>query len=178
MSRLRPRPLVAIVVAVAKNGVIGRDGDLPWRIPSDLKRFKAATLGKPVIMGRKTWESLPRKPLPGRPNIIVSRSMSAAPGAQVVSSVEAALDAGAAAAAECGTGEVCLIGGARLYADMLDLVDRIYLTEVDLEPQGDVVFGALDPEAWREISAERVEPGPDDDAGFTVRVLDRIKAAK
>jgi dihydrofolate reductase len=178
MSRLRPRPLLAVVVAVAKNGVIGRDGDLPWRIPSDLKRFKAATLGKPVIMGRKTWESLPRKPLPGRPNIIVSRSMSAAPGAQVVSSVEAALDAGAAAAAECGTGEVCLIGGARLYADMLDLVDRIYLTEVDLEPQGDVVFGALDPEAWREISAERVERGPDDDAGFTVRVLDRIKAAK
>jgi dihydrofolate reductase len=178
MSRLRPRPLLAIVVAVAKNGVIGRDGDLPWRIPSDLKRFKAATLGKPVIMGRKTWESLPRKPLPGRPNIILSRSMSAAPGAQVVSSVEAALDAGAAAAAECGTGEVCLIGGARLYADMLDLVDRIYLTEVDLEPQGDVVFGALDPEAWREISAERVERGPDDDAGFTVRVLDRIKAAK
>ncbi|MFW6413183.1 MAG: dihydrofolate reductase, partial [Oceanicaulis sp.] len=105
------RPRLVIVVAVAKNGVIGRDGDLPWRIPSDLKRFKAATLGKPVIMGRKTWESLPRKPLPGRANIVVSRSMSAAAGAQVVSTPEAALDAAAIAAAHAGAGEICLIGG-------------------------------------------------------------------
>ncbi|MEQ8406292.1 MAG: dihydrofolate reductase [Oceanicaulis sp.] len=170
------RPKLAIVVAVAKNGVIGAGGDLPWRIPSDLKRFKAATLGKPVIMGRKTWESLPRKPLPGRANIIVSRSMRAAGGAQVVSGADAALDAGAAAAAECGAGEICLIGGAQLYADMLARVDRIYLTEVDLEPQGDAVFPQLDPAQWREISAEPVAPGEGDDAGFTVRLLERRSA--
>ncbi|MFP4518161.1 MAG: dihydrofolate reductase, partial [Oceanicaulis sp.] len=135
------------------------------------------TLGKPVIMGRKTWQSLPRKPLPGRANIIVSRTMSAASGAQIVSSIEAALDAGAAAAAECGAGEICLIGGARLYADMLPRVDRIYLTEVDLEPEGDAVFPALAPAEWREVSAERVEPGEGDDAGFTVRLLERRRAA-
>lgn len=170
------RPKLTIVVAVAKNGVIGAGGDLPWRIPSDLKRFKAATLGKPVIMGRKTWESLPRTPLPSRPNIIVSTSLTAAPGAQVVTSVEAALDAGAAAAAECGTGEICLIGGARLYADMLPLVDRIHLTEVDLEPAGDAYFPSLDPEVWREVSAETVEAGEGDDAGFTVRLLERRSA--
>lgn len=167
------RPKLAIVVAVAKNGVIGAGGDLPWRIPSDLKRFKAATLGKPVIMGRKTWESLPKKPLPGRANIVVSRSMSAASGAQVVSSARAALDAAARAAIDSGAGEVCLIGGAQLYAALLDRVDRIYLTEVDLEPEGDAVFPALDPEDWREVSAERVEPGERDDAGFTVRLLER-----
>lgn len=167
------RPRLSIVVAVAKNGVIGKDGNLPWRIPSDLKRFKAATLGKPVIMGRKTWESLPRKPLPGRANIIVSRSLAAAPGAQVVTSIEAALDAGAAAAAECGAGEVCLIGGAQLYADMLDQVDLIHLTEVDLEPEGDAVFPPLDPAVWREIGAETVAAGAGDDAGFTVRLLER-----
>lgn len=170
------RPRLAIVVAVAKNGVIGKGGDLPWRIPSDLKRFKAATLGKPVIMGRKTWESLPKKPLPGRANIIVSRSMRAASGAQIVSSIEAALDAGVAAAAECGAGEICLIGGAQLYADMLARVDRIYLTEVDLEPEGDAVFPALDPDQWREISAETVAPDERDDAGFTVRLLERRSA--
>lgn len=164
------------MVAVAKNGVIGRDGDLPWRIPSDLKRFKATTLGKPVIMGRKTWESLPRKPLPSRPNIIVSKTMGAASGAQVVSSVEAALDSAAAAAAECGAGEVCLIGGARLYTDMLPLVDRIHLTEVDLEPEGDAYFPRLDPAHWREISRETVAPGEGDDAGFTVRLLERRRS--
>jgi len=102
--------------------------------------------------------------------------MSAAAGAQVVSSVEAALDAGAAAAAESGAGEICLIGGAQLYADMLDRVDRIYLTQVDLEPEGDAVFPDLDPEAWREISAETVAPAEGDDAGFTLRLLERRSA--
>ncbi|MEE4248760.1 MAG: dihydrofolate reductase, partial [Kangiellaceae bacterium] len=83
-------PRLAAVVAVAKNGVIGRDGDLPWRIPSDLKRFKAVTLGKPVVMGRKTWDSLPRKPLPGRPNFVVSRTLSEAEGATVFADTDAA----------------------------------------------------------------------------------------
>ncbi|XBQ15361.1 MAG: dihydrofolate reductase [Oceanicaulis sp.] len=167
------RPRLVIVVAVAKNGVIGAGGDLPWRIPSDLKRFKAATLGKPVIMGRKTWESLPRKPLPGRANIVVSRSMDAAAGAQIVSTPEAALDAAASAAAHAGAGEVCLIGGAQLYEAFLPQTDMVILTEVDLAPEGDAVFPRLDPADWREVSAETVAPEPGDDAGYTVRLLER-----
>jgi len=162
------------VVAVAKNGVIGRDGDLPWRIPSDLKRFKAVTLGKPVVMGRKTWESLPRKPLPGRSNFVISRSMPSAAGAHVFDTVDAGLDAARGAAIEAGTDEVCLIGGAQLYADLLDRTDRIYLTEVDLEPEGDAIFPALDPDDWMVSQSERVEPSDKDEAGFTVKVLDRL----
>jgi dihydrofolate reductase len=172
MSGLR----LAAVVAVARNGVIGRDGDLPWRIPSDLKNFKATTLGKPVVMGRKTWDSLPRKPLPGRTNIVVSRSLEAADGAQVYDRIDAALAAGRAAAMEADLDEVWLIGGARLYADLLAVTDRIYLTEVELEPEGDAHFPALDPAHWKEVSATRFDPQPGDDAGFTVRVLDRIAA--
>jgi len=167
---------LAAVVAVAKNGVIGRDGDLPWRIPSDLKRFKAVTLGKPVVMGRKTWDSLPRKPLPGRPNFVVSRTLTETGGAEVFADADAALKAAHAAAEELGVDEVCLIGGARLYADLLDLTDRIYFTEVELEPVGDALFPTLDPAIWREVAAERVEPQPGDDAGFTVRILDRVAA--
>ena len=167
---------LAIVVAVARNGVIGRAGDLPWRIPSDLKRFKQVTLGKPVVMGRKTWDSLPRKPLPGRANFIISRSMTAAAGAYVFADVDACLDEARAAAVDAGTDEVCLIGGAQLYADLLPRVDRIYLTEVDLAPEGDAHFPPLDEAEWREISAERVEASEKDDAGFTLRVLDRTRA--
>lgn len=168
---------LAIVVAVAKNGVIGRDGDLPWRIPSDLKRFKQVTLGKPVVMGRKTWDSLPRKPLPGRANFVISRSVSAAAGASVFADVDACLDEARGAAIEAGVDEVCLIGGAQLYADLLPRVDRIYLTEVDLEPEGDAGFPALSPEDWREVSVETVEPAEGDDSGFTLRVLDRARTS-
>lgn len=143
----------------------------------------ADSFGSEAIQGRHSWQAGDHgpqdlgkpapKPLPGRANIIVSRSLAAAPGAQVVTSIEAALDAGAAAAAECGAGEVCLIGGAQLYADMLDQVDLIHLTEVDLEPEGDAVFPPLDPAVWREIGAETVAAGAGDDAGFTVRLLER-----
>ena len=170
-------PILAAVVAVATNGVIGRDGDLPWRIPSDLKRFKAATLGKPVIMGRRTWESLPKKPLPGRPNYVVSATLPCVEGAQVFADVEEALAAATREAQRAGVDEVCLIGGARLYADLLERTERIYLTEVDLSPEGDARFPALAPEAWREVAAERVEPGERDDAGFTAKVLERIATA-
>lgn len=168
---------LAIVVAVAKNGVIGRDGDLPWRIPSDLKRFKQVTLGKPVVMGRKTWDSLPRKPLPGRANFVISRSLSAAAGASVFADVDACLAEARGAAIEAGVDEVCLIGGAQLYANLLPRVDRIYLTEVDLEPEGDAGFPALSPDDWREVSAETVKPADGDDAGFTLRVLDRVETS-
>jgi dihydrofolate reductase len=165
---------LSIVVAVAKNGVIGRENDLPWRIPSDLKNFKAVTLGKPVIMGRKTWDSLPRKPLPGRANLVVSRSVQALDGADVFADADKAVKAAQAIAASDGASEVCLIGGAALYAALLPRTDRIYLTEVGLEPEGDVHFPMLNPLEWREVSAEHFDPAPGDDAGFVVRVLERV----
>lgn len=164
---------LAIVVAVARNGVIGRGNDLPWRIPSDLKRFKQVTLGKPVIMGRKTWDSLPRKPLPGRANFVVSRTAGHLEGASVCGTPENALQKAREAALASGAGEVCLIGGAALYAALLPRVARLYLTEVDLEPEGDTHFPLLEPAEWREVSAERVEAGEGDDAGFLLRVLER-----
>ncbi len=164
---------IALVVAVARNGVIGRDGDLPWRISSDLKRFKQVTLGKPVVMGRKTWDSLPRKPLPGRANIVISRTLAEAPGAQVCADLDAALDAARAAARADGAAEICIIGGAQIYAAALERAARIYLTEVDLAPRGGSRFPALDPAVWREVSAERVEAGEGDDAAFTARLLER-----
>lgn len=170
-------PILAAVVAVAKNGVIGRDGDLPWRIPSDLKRFKETTLGKPVLMGRKTWESLPKKPLPGRANFVISATLPGAEGAQVYADANEALAAATREAQRAGVEEVCLIGGARLYGALLARTQRLYLTEVDLNPDGDARFPALDPGEWREVSAERVEAGPRDDAGFIVRVLERVGTA-
>lgn len=170
------KPRLAAVVAVARNGVIGRDGDLPWRIPSDLKRFKAVTLGKPVIMGRRTWDSLPRRPLPGRPNYVISRTLDEAEDALVFNDPDQALAHARDAARALGVEEVCLIGGAQLYADLLALTERIYFTQVDLEPQGDAVFPHLDLAQWDETSAEAFSAQPGDDAGFTLRILDRLTA--
>jgi dihydrofolate reductase len=162
---------IAFVAAVARNGVIGEGGRLPWHIASDLKRFKAITLGKPVIMGRKTWESLPRKPLPGRTNIVLTRHENYhAEGAAVVTSLDAAL----AAAAKTGASEICVIGGGELFGALMARASRLYLSEVDLRPSGDTLFPAINPLDWHETSRETFDPGPQDDAGFTLRVLDRI----
>jgi dihydrofolate reductase len=166
-------PKLTLVVAVAKNGVIGRDGALPWRLSSDMKRFKAATIGKPVLMGRKTWQSLPRKPLPGRQNLILTRDANfSAEGAWVYSDLAAMLAAGRAMAEATGVDEVCVIGGAQLYNAVLPQADRIVLTEVNLEPQGDAHL-RFDLSHWREVSREHVERGEKDDADFLVRVLER-----
>ena len=166
-------PKLTLVVAVAKNGVIGRDGDLPWRLSSDLKRFKAATMGKPVLMGRKTWESLPRKPLPGRQNLILTRHANfVADGAWVYTDLAAMLAAGRTMAQSAGVEEACVIGGAQLYNAVLPEADRIILTEVNLAPEGDARL-ALDLASWREVSREHVERGEKDDADFVVRVLER-----
>ncbi|MBL8542659.1 MAG: dihydrofolate reductase [Hyphomonadaceae bacterium] len=168
-----PKPKLTLVVAVAKNGVIGRDGDLPWRLSSDMKRFKAATMGKPVLMGRKTWDSLPRKPLPGRQNLILTRDPNiAAEGAWVFTALETMLAAARAMAKASGAEEACVIGGAQLYRETLPLADRIVLTEVNLAPQGDARLD-LDLSQWREVSREDVAAGPKDDADFVVRVLER-----
>ncbi|MGE0237378.1 MAG: dihydrofolate reductase [Parvibaculaceae bacterium] len=165
------RPRIAFVVAVARNGVIGRQGGLPWRISSDLKRFKAITMGKPVIMGRKTWESLPRRPLPGRGNIVITRDRQyRAEGAAVVASVDEAVAQAQAAASE----EICVIGGSDIFRQMLPMADRLYLTEVDLAPEGDVFFPPLDRKDWRETAREIHARAQGDDAGFILRVLDRV----
>lgn len=141
---------IALVVAVASNGVIGDRGKIPWRIPDDMKHFKALTLGKPCIMGRKTWDSLPRKPLPGRINIVVSRDPSfAADGAVVVRSLDEAL----ALAEREHADEIAIIGGAEIYAEALPRATRIYLTEIHRAVPGDAHF-AFDRRAWREIARE------------------------
>lgn len=166
-------PKLTLILAIAKNGVIGANGGLPWRLSSDMKRFKAATMGKPVLMGRKTWESLPRKPLPGRQNLVLTRDTDfSAEGAWVYTDLAAMLAAARAMAQASGAEEVCVIGGAQLYEATLPRADRIVLTEVNLSPEGDARL-ALDLSAWREVSSERVPRGPNDDADFVARVLER-----
>jgi dihydrofolate reductase len=168
------KPKIVFVVAVSKNGVIGRDGGLPWKLSSDMRFFKTITMGKPLIMGRKTWESLPKRPLPGRDNIVISRTRGySAPGATVVSDPEVALSKAAICASRAGSEEIAVIGGGEIFALMLPSADRIYLTEVDLETEGDTRFPALDPAHWREIGREKFPRGEKDDAAFTIRTLDR-----
>jgi dihydrofolate reductase len=162
-------------VARARNGVIGRSGGLPWRLGIDLKRFRALTLGKPVIMGRKTWESIPRRPLPGRLNIVLSRQAAyEAAGAVVCDNFSEALELTREQAAEDGKDEICVIGGADLFALALPRARRIYLTEVDGEPEGDVTMAAIDEAGWREVSRERCPAGPDDEYATVFRWLERI----
>lgn len=168
------RPKLTLVVAVARNGVIGAGGRLPWRLKADMARFKAATMGKPVLMGRKTWDSLQVRPLPGRQNLVLSRDLAFRPkDAWVFASLDALIAAGRAMAEASGAEEVCVIGGVQLYAETLTLANRLVLTEVNLEPEGDARF-AFDAAQWRETSAESVAAGPGDDADFVVRVLERV----
>lgn len=160
--------MISFVVAVSRNGVIGNEGGLPWHISTDLKRFKEITMGKPVVMGRKTWESLPRKPLPGRRNIVITRQDGyEAPGADVVRSPREAVMLCA------NDPEIAVIGGGEIYRLFWPLVDRLYLTEVDLEVAGDTHFPEVLPEEWREVSREIHPQGPKDSASFVLRVLDR-----
>lgn len=165
---------VALVVAVARNGVIGRDGDLPWRLSSDLKLFRRLTMGKPIIMGRRTWASLKKKPLDGRDNIVVTRDRSfQAPGANVVHSFDDALTHARTVAAERGANEIAVIGGAEIYKAALPFADRLYWTEVAAEPKGDTCFPDFAKEEWREVSREDIARGPKDEYSAVLIVLDR-----
>ncbi|PRA56222.1 dihydrofolate reductase [Brucella pituitosa] len=156
------KPIVSIIVAAAENGVIGRDNDMPWKLSTDLKRFKALTLGKPVIMGRRTWDSIGR-PLPGRPNIVVTRDAAfTAESAQVVGSLEDAIDLGRRLAAELNVDEVCIIGGGNIYAQGLPLADVVHLTRVLAMIDGDTYFPEIDSEVWRAVSTEDVPAGEKD----------------
>lgn len=161
-------------VARARNGVIGADGRLPWRLKSDLALFRSLTMGKPVIMGRKTWDSLPRRPLPGRTNIVLSRDGSFAPPAAIVCEDFAeAVQIGREQAEEDGAEEVCVIGGAALFALALPKARRIYLTEVYATPAGDITFPPLNESGWREVRREAHAAGQGDDHDFVFRVLER-----
>jgi dihydrofolate reductase len=143
-------PRITLIVARARNGVIGRDGALPWRLPEDLAHFKRTTMGRPVVMGRKTWESIGR-PLPGRRNIVVSRQAGfVAAGAEVAPSLEAAL------ALCAGEADVFVIGGAQLYAAALARAGRLIVTEIDADFEGDTHFPAPDPRQWRQVGRERL----------------------
>jgi dihydrofolate reductase len=152
--------IVGLYAAVAENGVIGRDGGLPWRLSSDLKRFKADTMGKPIVMGRKTWESLPKRPLPGRLNIVVTRDAEyKAEGAVIVRSLPEAIEA-------AGDGnapdEAAVIGGAAIFAEALPLADRLHITHVLADIDGDVHFPPIDPAVWAIISSIDYPAGEND----------------
>lgn len=166
--------LTAGPIARARNGVIGRGGDLPWRLKTDLANFRATTMGKPVIMGRKTWESLPRKPLPGRTNIVLTRDGAfEAKGALVCDEFSEAVQIAREQAEDDGVTEVCVIGGASLFELALPRAQRIYLTEVEAEVEGDVTLAPFDESAWTEVRRESFPAGEGDDFPFTVRVLER-----
>lgn len=144
-------PRLTLIVAAAENGVIGSNGTLPWHLPDDLKRFKALTMGRPCIMGRKTWDSLPRKPLPGRTNIVVTRNTGfRAEGARSAASFEEAMKIAGAENPD----EIMVIGGEAIFAAALPLADRIVLTEVAARVEGDASMPPLNKSAWHEISRE------------------------
>lgn len=164
---------ITIVVAAALNGVIGDHGRLPWRIPSDLRRFRAMTMGRPVVMGRKTFQSLP-KALDGRDNIVVTRARDFAPeGALVVHDLDEALDVAISCAKTRGVDEVMVIGGAEIYAQALPRADRILLTRVDATPAGDARFADPDPALWTRTAVETIPRGPNDDHAVTLETWQR-----
>jgi dihydrofolate reductase len=157
---------IVLIAAVAENGVIGRGGVMPWRLKSDMAHFKALTMGKPVVMGRKTYLSLHVKPLPGRTNIVVSRDPAfTAPGVLVARSVETALEAARGDALRRGS-DIMVLGGGDVYAQAMPLADRLEITQVHLAAEGDAVFPAIDPAFWREAARLAHPAGPSDDAAF------------
>jgi dihydrofolate reductase len=161
--------VIALVYAVSQNGVIGKDGGLPWHLSSDLKHFKAVTLDKPVIMGRKTWDSLPRKPLPGRPNIVVTRNQDwQAEGALVAHN-----EAGAIQLAD-GAPEICVIGGAEIFKAFLPKASRIYLTRVLADVDGDTFMPEINEKQWKAKETRRFEKGEKDSAAFETVLYERL----
>lgn len=164
---------VCLVVAMARNGAIGIDNSLPWRLPGDLKRFKEITLGHPIIMGRRTFESIGRA-LPGRTNIVVTRNAGwSADGVTVADSIEHALDAAVLKAEEDGVNEVMIIGGAELYRQCVDLSTRMYITEIHAEYAGDAYFPAIDANAWTELERREVRPENHEDPAYDFVIYQR-----
>jgi dihydrofolate reductase len=159
---------IVLVAAIGENNVIGHDGQLPWRLKSDLAHFRKLTINKPVVMGRKTFLSI-GKPLKDRTNIVISRDTTfAAPGAVTAPSFEAALELARKDAAARGTDEIMIIGGSDIFTASLPLADRLEITHVHASPEGDVTFPPIDRTLWRELSRIEQAAGPQDDAAFAV----------
>ena len=170
-------PRVVLVVAVAENGVIGRGGELPWRLPSDLKRFRQLTLGKPMIMGRKTYRSIGR-PLDGRDSIVLSARREGYPvDVHIAASIKEALALAARLARARGVEEVAVIGGAEVFAAALPFAERIYLTLVRANPAGDRRISPFCPDTWREVAREAMRRRSDDEFAADFLVLERRGAA-
>ena len=158
---------IVLIVAVADNGVIGADGAIPWRLKTDLQRLKALTVGKPVVMGRKTFLSL-RRPLPGRTNIVMTRDSGfRRPGAVVTTSLQQALDVAKGDALRRFVTEIAVIGGAEIYAQWMGQADRLEVTEVHANPAGDTRFAPIDNAVWKEVARIENPAGPDDSAAFS-----------
>ncbi len=166
-------PKLAMIVARSRNNVIGIDGDLPWKISTDLKFFKKATLGKPVLMGRVTWDSLPF-PLPGRPNLVLTRNVDFNPAeAEVFYDIRKMVGRGFELAGALNVDEVMVIGGARLYAQLLPFCHRLYITDVQTDIEGDAFFPNFDKSQWVETQTIRPDKGDRDDFPIIIRIYDR-----
>jgi dihydrofolate reductase len=168
---------LAIIVAAAENGVIGRDNAMPWHLPDDLRYFKRVTMGKPILMGRKTFASI-GKPLPGRNNIVITRNPAfQADGVTVVPSLEEGLAVAELNALRDGVDEVVVIGGAQIYAAALPLADRIYMTEIHASVEGDAVLPPIDWTQWREVRRERHAAQPSQRYAFSFVCYERAAAS-
>jgi len=167
---------VVLIVAVADNGVIGSHGTIPWRLKTDQQRLKMMTMGKPVVMGRKTFTSL-RRPLPGRTNIVVTRDADfRGPGAVVATSFAAARAVATGDALRRLATEIAVIGGAEIYAQWMDVADRLEVTEVHARPEGDTYLAAIDPADWEQVARARYSAGSDDSADYSYVTYRRRKS--
>ena len=165
---------IALIAAVAANGVIGDGSGMPWRLSTDMKRFKALTMGKPLVVGRRTFETFGR-PLPGRTNIVVTRQADYRPeGVVVAANLDSALAQGRRVAEATGADEVMIAGGGEIYAAAIDAADRLYITHVEAEPAGNTHFPSIDPGLWRVASQEGVPAGEKDSAATVFTVYERI----
>jgi dihydrofolate reductase len=168
---------IVLLAAVAQNGVIGRDNTLPWRLKSDMQHFRKLTIGKPVVMGRKTYQSI-GKPLSGRTTIVVSRDAAfAAPGILVAPNLTAALEAARGDALRRGANAIVVAGGGDIYRQAMPLATQLSITEVDKSVDGDARFPAIDPQSWRETSRSKHEPAADDECSFAFVDYGRVNAA-
>ncbi|WP_221793097.1 dihydrofolate reductase [Oceanobacter mangrovi] len=167
---------LALIVAMARNHTIGINNQLPWHLPGDLKFFRDTTMGKPVVMGRKTHQSIGR-PLPGRPNIVITRQVDfEAEGVAVVASLEQAIEQAARLALQSGVDEAMIMGGEDIYRQVLPLVDRMYITEVAADVEGDAFFPEFDVAQWREVSRESHQPCDKNPYPYSFVVYERIRS--
>ncbi len=167
---------ISLIAAVASNNVIGASQTIPWRIPSDFAWFKQQTMGKPMVMGRKQFETFPN-PLPGRPHIVVTRQHDYAPeGVIVRRNLPEALAAARRLAEASEQDEIMVIGGGDIYAQALPLAERLYISHVDLAPEGDVHFPEIDPADWQIVAEPQVPRSEKDDASYAIRIYERHHA--